>query len=309
MIDSPRASAVTACTGLSNSADAPNQALAPQVIGTARAARHDPRCYRDGMSGGGPEVAETAGVIDAFDAATRAIAGLQSVDAPSRSSSTRCGRWSGRSTRPSGSSVRRRSSSASSRRGSPPRSGRRSVRCPRGHGFLGLIIRENRSFRIPDIASDPRRTASRRNHPAMHRFLGVPVTVKGRSVGNLYLTDKVGASGVLRGRPAPGRDVRPPCRRSPSRTRASMSRSERLAIVDERERISTDLHDGIIQSLYAVGPVARGRAGARARGPGRGRAPRRARDRQPPPRDPRHPQLHLRPAPRAPRRDHADRTA
>src|SRR3954465_11844746 len=28
---------------------------------------------------------------------------------------------------------------------------------------------------------------------------------------------------------------------------------QRLAIVDERERISADLHDGIIQSLYAVG--------------------------------------------------------
>ena len=28
---------------------------------------------------------------------------------------------------------------------------------PRGHGFLGLIIRENASFRIPDIAVDERR--------------------------------------------------------------------------------------------------------------------------------------------------------
>ena len=28
---------------------------------------------------------------------------------------------------------------------------------------------------------------------------------------------------------------------------------QRLAIVDERERIGQDLHDGIIQSLYAVG--------------------------------------------------------
>ncbi len=26
---------------------------------------------------------------------------------------------------------------------------------PRGHGFLGLIIRENGSFRIPDINTDP----------------------------------------------------------------------------------------------------------------------------------------------------------
>ena len=61
---------------------------------------------------------------------------------------------------------------------------------PRGHGFLGLIIQENRSFRIPDINTDPRRYGFPPNHPPMTSFLGVPVTVKGRSVGNLYLTNK-----------------------------------------------------------------------------------------------------------------------
>ena len=65
---------------------------------------------------------------------------------------------------------------------------------PRGHGFLGLIIHENQSFRIPDIAVDPRRYGFPPHHPPMHSFLGVPVTVKGRSVGNLYLTDKAGAA-------------------------------------------------------------------------------------------------------------------
>ena len=37
---------------------------------------------------------------------------------------------------------------------------------PRGHGLLGLIIRENRSMRIADIAVDPTATASR---PTTHR--------------------------------------------------------------------------------------------------------------------------------------------
>ena len=87
----------------------------------------------------------------------------------------------------------------------------------------------------------------------MHSFLGVPVTVQGRSVGNLYLTDKAGADGVLAGRPG--------ARRDRSRVHAGIAienarlheQVQRLAIVDERERISQDLHDGIIQSLYAVG--------------------------------------------------------
>ncbi len=35
--------------------------------------------------------------------------------------------------------------------------------------------------------------------------------------------------------------------------RGCTSSSQRLAVVDERERISKDLHDGIIQNMYAVG--------------------------------------------------------
>ena len=34
---------------------------------------------------------------------------------------------------------------------------------------------------------------------------------------------------------------------------ACTSRCQRLAVVEERERIGKDLHDGIIQSIYAVG--------------------------------------------------------
>ena len=171
----------------------------------------------------------------------------------SRSSSTRSGRSSGRATRPSGSStpdgVIERFITSGIDRETRAAIGP----LPRGHGFLGLIIRENRSFRIPDIAVDPRRYGFPPNHPPMHSFLGVPVTVKGRSVGNLYLTDKAGRSRVLRGRPAPRRDVRPSTPGSRSRTRACTSRSSAWPIVDERERISQDLHDGIIQNIYAVG--------------------------------------------------------
>ena len=36
---------------------------------------------------------------------------------------------------------------------------------PEGHGLLGLIIRENRPFRIADINSDPRRFGFPPNHP------------------------------------------------------------------------------------------------------------------------------------------------
>ena len=123
---------------------------------------------------------------------------------------------------------------------------------PRGHGLLGLIIRENRSFRIPDIAVDPRRYGFPPHHPPMHSFLGVPVTVKGRSVGNLYLTEQDRRRRVLRGRPALVETFAVHAGIAIENARLH-EQVQRLAIVDERERISKDLHDGIIQNIYAVG--------------------------------------------------------
>ena len=123
---------------------------------------------------------------------------------------------------------------------------------PRGHGFLGLIIHENQSFRIPDIAVDPRRYGFPPHHPPMHSFLGVPVTVKGRSVGNLYLTDKAGAAEFS----AEDQVIVEAFARHAAiaiENARLHEQDRRLAILDERERISKDLHDGIIQSLYGVG--------------------------------------------------------
>ncbi|HEY6057761.1 MAG TPA: GAF domain-containing sensor histidine kinase [Candidatus Limnocylindrales bacterium] len=123
---------------------------------------------------------------------------------------------------------------------------------PRGHGILGLIIRENRSIRIPDIATDARRYGFPPNHPDMHSFLGVPVSVKGRSIGNFYLTDK--ENGVLFSE----RDqaiVEMFARHAAIAIENARlhEQVQRLAVVEERERIGQDLHDGIIQSIYAVG--------------------------------------------------------
>jgi transcriptional regulator with GAF, ATPase, and Fis domain len=64
---------------------------------------------------------------------------------------------------------------------------------PEGQGLLGLIIRENRTFRIADINIDPRRHGFPPHHPAMTSFLGVPITFGGVSLGRLYLTNKIGA--------------------------------------------------------------------------------------------------------------------
>ncbi|MEO8437160.1 MAG: GAF domain-containing sensor histidine kinase [Chloroflexota bacterium] len=123
---------------------------------------------------------------------------------------------------------------------------------PRGHGFLGLIIQENASFRIPDIEQDERRYGFPSHHPPMHSFLGVPVTIKGRSVGNLYFTEKAGGETFSAADQAVVETFARHAAIAIENARLH-EQVQRLAVVDERERISQDLHDGIIQSIYAVG--------------------------------------------------------
>jgi len=122
---------------------------------------------------------------------------------------------------------------------------------PRGLGLLGLITHEGETFRIPDIARDPRRHGFPPNHPEMHSFLGVPVTVKGKPVGDLYLTNK-------RGEAAFGEDDQLLVERFALHAGLAIEnarlseRVQALAVVEERERIGRDLHDGLIQRIYAV---------------------------------------------------------
>jgi signal transduction histidine kinase len=123
---------------------------------------------------------------------------------------------------------------------------------PTGRGLLGLIIREVRPYRIPSIAEHPDSAGFPPNHPPMTSFLGVPVTTKGVSIGNLYLTDKRGSTEFSA---ADQRLVELFARHAGIAIDNARLHAQagRLAVAEERERIGRDLHDGIIQSLYAVG--------------------------------------------------------
>jgi len=65
---------------------------------------------------------------------------------------------------------------------------------PRGKGLLGALIRDASPLRLERIQSDPRSVGFPANHPPMTSFLGVPIAIRGRVFGNLYLTEKQGAS-------------------------------------------------------------------------------------------------------------------
>lgn len=122
---------------------------------------------------------------------------------------------------------------------------------PRGRGLLGTIIRDGVSLRVADIASHPDSYGFPPDHPSMHAFLGVPVRIGGQPIGNFYLTEKGGAPEFS---VADQELVEMFARHAGIAIQNArlLRQVQELAVVDERLRISRDLHDGIIQAIYAV---------------------------------------------------------
>lgn len=122
---------------------------------------------------------------------------------------------------------------------------------PTGRGLLGVIIREGRSLRIADVSTDDRRSGFPPNHPPMRSFLGVPVRIRSRAIGNFYLTNKRGAAEF-------SLDDQQLVERFALHAAIAIDTARlhaevrRLAVLEERDRIGRDLHDGVIQRLYAV---------------------------------------------------------
>jgi signal transduction histidine kinase len=63
---------------------------------------------------------------------------------------------------------------------------------PEGHGLLGAVIDTGEPIRLPHLREDPRSVGFPAHHPHMDAFLGVPIRVRNRVFGNLYLTNHDG---------------------------------------------------------------------------------------------------------------------
>ncbi|MEO2108752.1 MAG: GAF domain-containing sensor histidine kinase [Actinomycetota bacterium] len=121
---------------------------------------------------------------------------------------------------------------------------------PTGGGLLGELIRHPEPLVVDQLDAHPAYRGFPPNHPPMTNFLGVPVRAGGRIFGNLYLTDR--ADGFTE------EDLRAVAILAAQAGAAihAAELADRLrdsAVQDERERISRDLHDGVIQSLFSVG--------------------------------------------------------
>lgn len=123
---------------------------------------------------------------------------------------------------------------------------------PRGVGLLGAVIHEQHSIRATDIGQDPRSSGFPAGHPVMSSFLGVPIIGASETLGNLYLTDKRSGEQFTEEDQRLVEMLAAHAAVAIQNARL-YSEVERLAVLEERSRIGMDLHDGVIQSIYAVG--------------------------------------------------------
>ena len=123
---------------------------------------------------------------------------------------------------------------------------------PEGHGILGVLIVEPHALRLPDLREHPERFGFPLNHPPMTSFLGVPIVVRGVVFGNLYLCDKTDGSTFtdVDQELAVGLATAAGIAIENARLHARVAT---LATLEDRERIARDLHDTVIQRLFAIG--------------------------------------------------------
>jgi GAF domain-containing protein len=76
--------------------------------------------------------------------------------------------------------------------GMPAEQAARLGQLPTGHGILGLVIQEPQPLRLEELGSHPAAVGFPAEHPSMRTFLGVPIRVRNRVFGNIYLTEKSG---------------------------------------------------------------------------------------------------------------------
>lgn len=131
---------------------------------------------------------------------------------------------------------------------------------PRGLGIFRYLIDEGRPLILEDLTQHEESYGFPEHHPEMRSLIGVPIKMQDRVIGNLYLTEKMDPF-------SPALEEHLTFDQSDLRildlfaTQAAIAienarlyrQVQQLAVLEERQRFGMDLHDGVIQSIYAVG--------------------------------------------------------
>jgi len=130
---------------------------------------------------------------------------------------------------------------------------------PTGKGVLGLLIDDPRPIRIRTIGDHPASVGFPPGHPPMTSFLGAPIKVRDKVYGNLYLTEKIGVDEFTADDQAVIEALALAAGIAVENARLHQRAGE-IAVYEERDRMARDLHDGVIQRLFAIGLSLQGTA-------------------------------------------------
>ena len=128
---------------------------------------------------------------------------------------------------------------------------------PKGHGILGLIIDGDEPVRLDELSDHPAAYGFPADHPPMGSFLGVPIRIRDRTFGDLYLTEKHGGGAFTEADEELVVALAAAAGVAIDNARLH-DRVGRLALADDRARIGRDLHDTVIQRLFATGLALQG---------------------------------------------------
>lgn len=121
---------------------------------------------------------------------------------------------------------------------------------PQGLGVLGVLTKDPRPLRLERVGDHPEAVGFPPHHPRMQSFLGVPVRSGDELYGNLYLADadagfteldemlamslaSIAGAAIVAARMHDGVEV--------------------FAVAEDRSRIGRELHDTIVQQMFAIG--------------------------------------------------------
>jgi|DewCreStandDraft_2_1066082.scaffolds.fasta_scaffold01584_4 two-component system sensor histidine kinase DevS len=125
------------------------------------------------------------------------------------------------------------------------------TRFRRGQGLPGLVAQTGQPVVVTDLKRDPRYLRRKVVEAGFGSYVCIPIAVKGKVIGTLGLA-------ALGRRNFTQRDLEL-LQAIGSQIGIAIENAQlyrqvqRLAVLEERERIGMDLHDGVIQSIYAVG--------------------------------------------------------
>lgn len=123
---------------------------------------------------------------------------------------------------------------------------------PEGKGLFGHMLSHPDVLLLDDMSQHHSSAGLPAGHPPMRSFLGAPVHVQGKKFGQIYLSEKLGRAEFTQDDVEMVQALAAAAGVAVDNARNRELRSL-LALIEDRERIARDLHDLVIQRLFATG--------------------------------------------------------